>query len=158
MPTLPSEVRKLFEARDLLRASLGSIDQDRLPFAFDGNLVGDLGEWIAIHDFGMTLASVGSKGVDGTIDGQSVQVKATITGKQAAFRFLKEEDLAERLLVFKICEQGRKYEVIYDGLQWPVVRDIYDRWRNRPDTQARQRSISARLLGKQYEQHLRASN
>ena len=157
MPKLPKEVRELFKARDKLRRSLNSIEQDRLPFAFDGNLVGDLGEWIAIEDYGMELARTGLAGIDGVIDGQTVQVKATITGKQAAFRYLSGANFAERLLVFKICEEGREYEVIYDGPQKPVVKQIYNRWNERPETQDRQRSVSANQLRKHHENHLKAA-
>ncbi|HEY8602932.1 DUF6998 domain-containing protein [Tsuneonella suprasediminis] len=157
MPKLPKEVQDLFKARDSLRHSLSTINQGRLPFAFDGNLVGDLGEWIAIEEFGMELSPAGRAGVDGTIDGETVQVKATITGKQAAFRYLPEEILAQRLLVFKICEQGHDYEVIYDGPQKPVVEQIYARWNNKSETRGRQRSISANQLRKFQEQHLKVA-
>lgn len=157
MNPLPPEVRSLFKARDKLRQSLTATQKDRLPFAFDGNLVGDLGEWIAMSDYAMVLAPVGQAGVDGKIDGKTVQVKATITGKQAAFRYLPREKLAERLLVFKISENGVGYAVLYDGPQWPVVATIYERWKNSPETQSRQRSVTANQLRMHQDQILKAA-
>ena len=72
--------------REVLRKRGGDV---QLEFTLDGNLVGDLGEAIAVELFGIRLVEAKStEGIDGCApDGSTtVQVKATGTGRGPAFR------------------------------------------------------------------------
>lgn len=94
---LPEAIQPLVQARNALRDHYGHAS---LPFTFDGNLVGDLGEAIAVELFGLELGRPCGPGVDGLISGKTVHVKATGTGRGPAFR--KVETEAEHLLFFHL--------------------------------------------------------
>ncbi|MBM3396785.1 MAG: hypothetical protein FJY37_19570 [Betaproteobacteria bacterium] len=80
-----------------------------------GNLLGDFGEFMAVHHYGLTKASGGSNGYDAlTPDGKSVQVKANHSANQIGFR--GEADL---MLVLHIKADG-EYEEVYYGPFAPV--------------------------------------
>ena len=91
---LPQEIADMVHARNRLRAYYNKSLADsgsavELKFTFDGNLVGDLGEALAVQQFGIKLVETSStEGIDGyTDDGKyTVQVKATGTGRGPAFR------------------------------------------------------------------------
>ena len=56
---MPQEIRELFKARQSLLKRYSHITnrkgEPRLGFTFDGNLVGDIGEALAVEYFGVTL-------------------------------------------------------------------------------------------------------
>lgn len=91
---LPKQIAALVQSRDELKAhyqkclkKVGS--EVELKFTLDGNLVGDLGEALAVELFGVKLVEIKSTvGIDGYVRGgkQTVQVKATGTGRGPAFR------------------------------------------------------------------------
>ena len=118
---LPAEIAELAGARNRLRehyrAKLARRGVDlTLRFAFDGNLVGDLGEALAVDLFGVELVSGRStEGIDGhTADGRrSVQVKATGSGRGPAFR--RTETRADHLLFFDLDLHALLVEVVYNG-------------------------------------------
>ena len=74
---LPPAIADLVAARNKLRAHYASAG---LKFTLDGNLVGDLGEAIAVELFGLQLVEARSTaGIDGRApDGRTVQVKASM--------------------------------------------------------------------------------
>lgn len=88
----------------------------KLHFTFDGNLVGDLGEALAVKHFGIRLVETKSHpGIDGYApDGNTtVQVKATGTKRGPAFR--KTETKADHLLFFEIDFDNRIAQVVFNG-------------------------------------------
>lgn len=92
---LPPVIEPLVASRSALRRHYGHPD---LKFTFDGNLVGDIGEAIAIELFGLTLTERCREGFDGLVGTRTVQVKATGTARGPAFR--KVETEADHLLFF----------------------------------------------------------
>lgn len=95
----------MLSARNRLRTHynelIGEMNSNvTLSFTFDGNLVGDIGEAIAVTLFGIQLVDVSStEGFDGYAkDGRTVQVKATGTDRGPAFR--NTQARADHLLFF----------------------------------------------------------
>ncbi|UOK72263.1 hypothetical protein K9D25_05990 [Ancylobacter polymorphus] len=86
-----------------------------MKFTLDGNLVGDLGEAIAVELFGLRLVAARSMaGIDGYApDGRTVQVKATGTGKGPAFR--QTETKADHLLFFDLDFENARGLVVFNG-------------------------------------------
>ncbi|TIR29965.1 MAG: hypothetical protein E5X35_24545 [Mesorhizobium sp.] len=108
---LPPVVAELVAARNKLRDHYKSAG---LNFTLDGNLVGDIGEAIAAELFGVTLVPGNGTGIDGhAVDGRSVQVKATGTGRGPVFRHVNTR--ADHLLFFDIDFESLKGEVIFNG-------------------------------------------
>ncbi len=103
-------LQKLRAARDELRGMFRG-----LPFALDGNLVGDIGEAIAICDFGLEKLACNSKLHDfQTRYGKRVQVKTTQQikpGKAVGLGLIKRS--FDHLIVIQLLENG--YEILYDG-------------------------------------------
>jgi hypothetical protein len=67
-----------------------------------GNLLGDFGEFLAVHEYGLTKSTSGSSGYDArTPDGKSVQVKTNHAASQIGFR--GEADL---MLVLHVDKSG----------------------------------------------------
>lgn len=93
-----------------------------LKFTLDGNLVGDIGEAIAAELFGVTLVETKStEGIDGyAVDGRTVQVKATGTGRGPAFRCT--ETRADHLLFFDLDFESATGQVIYNGPEHYAVK------------------------------------
>ena len=117
---LPPLVRDLIRARNVLRDHYRNVlkqnDSDSyLNFTLDGNLVGDLGEAIAVEYFGLVLEKRKSKvGIDGKApDGRTVQVKATGTNRGPAFRNTMTR--ADHLLFFSINFESCQAELIFNG-------------------------------------------
>ncbi|MFS8051597.1 hypothetical protein QD357_02105 [Rhizobium sp. BR 317] len=113
---------ELIAARNKLRDHYDAVlrqnhsEEVKLHFTFDGNLVGDLGEALAVKHFGVRLVETKSHpGIDGyTIDGTStVQVKATGTKRGPAFR--KTETRADYLLFFEIDFENGQAQVVFNG-------------------------------------------
>jgi hypothetical protein len=74
-----------------------------------GNLLGDFGEFIATHHYGLLKAAAGANGYDAkTADGKSVQVKTNHAASQIGFR--GEADL---MLVLHVEASGEWREVYY---------------------------------------------
>lgn len=125
---LPKEVIALVSARDKLKVQFNSDIKDqggehRLKFTFDGNLVGDIGEALAVNLFGIRLVDGKSnKGIDGfTRSGKTVQVKATGTGRGPAFS--QSETQADYLLFFDLNFQKAEGTIVYNGPE-KYVREI----------------------------------
>lgn len=75
-----------------------------------GNLLGDYGEYIALHNYNLKKAPSGADGYDAvTVEGLKVQVKANHSSSTIGFR--GEADL---LLVLKI-ESNAEWREIYFG-------------------------------------------
>ncbi|WP_432475276.1 DUF6998 domain-containing protein [Brucella anthropi] len=117
---LPIEVKALFEARNQLRdsmnAGIAATGSDvRLKFTLDGNLVGDIGEALSVIHFGVKLVDTAAHpGIDGYApNGRSVQVKATGTGRGAAFRQTEIE--ADHLIVFDLDLENATAMVLFNG-------------------------------------------
>lgn len=117
---LPPEMAELIAARDKVRDHYaeklrlwGSVVE--LRFTLDGNLIGDLGEALALDLFAVNLVETKStEGIDGfAADGRSVQVKATGTGRGPAFR--QTETRADHLLFFDLDFGSASGEVVYNG-------------------------------------------
>ena len=136
---LPPAIKCLVAAQKKLRDHYESATKGRLEFTFDGNLVGDIGEALAVELFGLDLTqSKSSEGVDGTApDKRTVQVKTTGTGRGPAFRKTKLD--AQQLLVFSIDFGGCCATLVYNGPEYPV-RDVL------PSTWTGQRSVSMKAL------------
>jgi hypothetical protein len=104
-------IKQLYAARDALRTAF-----PELPFPLDGKLVGDIGEAIAIADFGLVKLPEGTAKHDfKTADGKLVQIKATqqkIPGKGVGLGNKKEK--FDHLIVLQIHENGT-YNVLFDG-------------------------------------------
>jgi hypothetical protein len=74
-----------------------------------GNLLGDFGEFIAVHRYALTKASAGSNGYDcKTADGKTVQVKTNHASSQIGFR-----GKADLMLVLHVLANGEWEEVYY---------------------------------------------
>ena len=112
---LPSQFKDLCNARDRIKEHYRSTG---LQFTFDGNLVGDIGEALAAHFFGVVLTANGQHGIDGTVDGKTVQVKATGKGLGPAFRY--NAIWAHQLLFFSLDFDALRGCVIYNGPEAPV--------------------------------------
>lgn len=139
---LPECVAEMVNARDRLCKHYAALLQlthaeDRLRFRFDGNLIGDLGEGIAVERFGVRLdKSRGSTGVDGTtLDRRTIQIKATAAGRGPAFRQVVGGP-AELLLFFEIDLVGGLAIVIFNGPHYKAVKKL-------PEIYRGQRSLTA---------------
>lgn len=124
---LPPVVAKLVHARDAMREHYRHVHGERLLFTFDGNLVGDIGEALAVEYYGVVLDRRGCEGSDGTApDGTTVQVKTTGTSRGAVFRDIPKH--ADRLLFFSIDFLCCTATVIYNGPEAPVRGKLVRPW------------------------------
>ena len=102
-------IRKLYAARNELQ----NVFPD-LSFTLDGNLIGDIGEAIAIAEFGFKKLKCGNKTHDvETPNGTFVQIKTTQKTKGGVGLGLTKQSF-EHLIVLQLHEQGT-YSVLYDG-------------------------------------------
>ena len=62
---LPAVIAGLVTACHEVRKHYGVVHGDRLLFTLDGNLVGDIGEALAVEYFGVTLNERCGEGIDG---------------------------------------------------------------------------------------------
>lgn len=121
---LPEVVKKLVLARNELRYHYLT---SGLKFTLDGNLVGDLGEAIAVEIFGITLSTAASEGWDGiATDGRTVQVKATGTRRGPVFR--NTEMRADHLLFFDLDFDLLKGRVIFNGPEAIALETMPSTW------------------------------
>lgn len=103
-------IASLFASQRTLRAI-----EPGYKWAGLGNLLGDFGEFVAMHAYNLDKASPGSNGFDAkTKDGKSVQVKTNHSASQIGFR--GEADL---MLVMHVHDSG-EWEEIYFGPFGPV--------------------------------------
>lgn len=131
---LPPVIADLIVARNKLRAHYREVLRKRggdvqLEFTLDGNLVGDLGEAIAVELFGIRLVEAKSiEGIDGCApDGSTtVQVKATGTGRGPAFR--RTETRADHLLFLDLDFENAKGTVVYNGPEHHAVALLPDKF------------------------------
>ncbi|WAC47736.1 hypothetical protein OVA03_13645 [Asticcacaulis sp. SL142] len=128
---LPHAIADLLDARNRLRAHYKSVlqatgSQIDLKFTLDGNLVGDIGEAVAVELFGIRLVETRSyAGIDGCApDGRSVQIKATGTGRGPAFRLT--ETRADHLLFFDLDFEGGCGTVVFNGPEHIATRFLPD--------------------------------
>ena len=102
-------IKKLYAARNELRQAFPKLD-----FTLDGNLIGDIGEAIAMHDYRLIPLGKGAKQHDfKTRTGKMVQVKATQQTK-AGVGLGRTKVHFEHLVIFQIFEDGR-YSILFDG-------------------------------------------
>ena len=104
-------IQRLYEARKELRALF-----PELPFTLDGKLIGDIGEAIALQDFGFTPLPAGTELHDFlAADGRRVQIKTTqaIAPHRGVGLGLTMQSF-EHLVVIQISETGT-YSILYDG-------------------------------------------
>lgn len=139
---LPAAIADLVAARNSLREHYRSVD---LKFTLDGNLVGDLGEALAVELFNVKLEPRRSTaGIDGhALDGRSVQVKATGTGRGPAFR--RTETKADHLLFFDLDFERAFGTVVFNGPDRLATRYLPIEFNN-------QRMISASLIRRANEE------
>ncbi len=118
---LPPAIADLVAARNKLRDHYRSVG---LKFTLDGNLVGDLGEAIAVELFGLRLVDARSTaGIDGYApDGRTVQVKATGTGSGPAFR--QTETKAHHLLFFDLDFENARGTVVFNGPEYVATASL----------------------------------
>lgn len=132
---LPDAITAMVLARNAVRDHYWQVlarqnSEVKLSFTLDGNLVGDIGEALAVELFGVRLVKTKStKGIDGYApDGRTVQVKATGTGRGPAFRFT--ETRAQHLLFFDLdLEQGQG-TVVFNGPEHYAMRDLPAKFAN----------------------------
>ena len=118
---LPRQIAALVQSRNELKEHYKKLlkkvgAEVELKFTLDGNLVGDLGEALAVELFGVKLVETKSTvGIDGYVRGgkQTVQVKATGTGRGPAFR--NTEIRADHLLFFDIDFENAVVEIVFNG-------------------------------------------
>lgn len=102
-------LRRLYEARNELRVLYPDF-----KFTLDGNLIGDIGEAIALQDFSLEKLPPGTPGHDfRTKRGKLVQVKATQARKGGIHLGTKMTSF-EHLIVIQLSEAGN-YDILYDG-------------------------------------------
>ena len=130
---LPPAIAELVAARNRVRDHYKEIlgrggHQVGLDFTLDGNLVGDIGESLAVELFGIrVMDSKCHPGIDGhSPDGRTVQIKATGRGLGPAFRPV--ETRANHLLFFDLDFDSCKGTVFYNGPEHPVVATLPAQW------------------------------
>lgn len=117
---LPESIATLVKSRNSVRKHYRAVMEERgcdvaLKFTLDGNLVGDIGEAIAVELFGIKLVNTAATpGIDGLApNGKTVQVKATGTGRGPAFR--QTEARAYYLLFFELDFENARGTVVFNG-------------------------------------------
>ena len=122
---LPAVIAGLVTACQAVREHYRVVHGDRLLFTLDGNLVGDIGEALAVEYFGITLNERCGEGIDGKAGGQSVQVKTTGSGRGPAFR---DTEHADHLLFFSVDFAACTASVVYNGPEAPVRAKLPASW------------------------------
>ena len=97
-------MRTLFSAQRVLKALA-----PEHKWTYGGNLVGDFGEFLAVHNYELELAARGSEGHD-AIDkkGNTVQIKTSHVSSQIGFR-----GTADLMLVIGINDDEGWHEVYF---------------------------------------------
>lgn len=115
---LPSCIAALASARKRVQQHYKA---SGLPFTFDGRLVGDIGEALALELFDLVPCARRTKAVDALTrkGGRTVQIKATgLSTKGPAFS--RGEGKAEFLVFFFVDFERGLASVIYNGPERPV--------------------------------------
>jgi hypothetical protein len=141
---LPVSISRLISARNEVRTHYNDLIQQsggatKLSFTLDGNLVGDIGEALAVELFGIRLVDQRSaEGIDGyTADNlTSVQIKATGTGRGPAFR--NTETRAKHLLFFDLDFDRQSGLVVFNGPEHYAVSSLPNRFLGQRQLSARQ--------------------
>lgn len=104
-------IKRLYQARNELRALF-----PELAFTLDGKLIGDIGEAIALQDFGFTKLPEGTELHDFvTDDGRHIQIKTTqASAPNRGVGLGLTMQSFEHLIVIQITEEGT-YNILYDG-------------------------------------------
>lgn len=130
---LPQSIAELVAARNRVRDYYKDLlarggHEVSLEYTLDGNLVGDIGEALAVELFGIKLVSNKSHpGIDGRSPcRKTVQVKATGRGLGPAFRPV--ETRADHLLFFDLDFDRCKGTVFYNGPEHPVIATLPATW------------------------------
>ena len=110
---LPPVIAALTKSRQSLKAYYDTEGNGRLSFTPDGNLVGDIGEALAIEKFGLAISPRNDTGIDGTVGKLTVQVKTTGSSRGPAFR--DTEICADHLLFFQIDFENNRARIVYNG-------------------------------------------
>ena len=133
--TLPTVLAAMVKARNAVRAHYASILEEQgsdaeLSFTLDGNLVGDIGEALAVELFGVRLVKAKStEGIDGSArDRRKVQVKATGTGRGPAFRCV--ETRADHLLFFDLDLERGQGSIVFNGPEHYATARLPDNFPN----------------------------
>ena len=141
---LPKSIATLIVARNGVREYYRDILKERgsaiaLKFTLDGNLVGDIGEAIAVELFGVKLVeTAATEGIDGYApNGETVQIKATGTGRGPAFRLT--ETRADHLLFFDLNFEDACGVVVFNGPEHYATSRL-------PKQFTGQRSLSAKQI------------
>jgi hypothetical protein len=104
--------------RDHLAERSKDAEKHKMTFAFDGRLVGDIGELIAAEIFPLDLLGTKSPGIDARTEGaphKGVQIKATFgTGGLAV------KNSADHYIGIQLCDTGR-FRIVYNGLAAQAV-------------------------------------
>ncbi|WP_052269493.1 DUF6998 domain-containing protein [Leisingera sp. ANG-M6] len=127
---LPGVISDLVEAQQRVAAFYnaricGADKKVELNFTFDGKLVGDIGEAIAVELFGICLVDKpANAGVDGYANNKSVQVKASGTKRGPTFRALDESIRADHLIFLSLNFEEKTVTVDYNGPERDVLRGV----------------------------------
>ena len=130
---LPDAIADLVAARNRVRDHYKDLlgrggHEISLEYTFDGNLVGDIGESLAVELFGIRLVDGKSHpGIDGySADGRSVQVKATGRGLGPAFRPVAAR--ADHLLFFDLDFDNCEGRVFYNVPEHLIISTLPATW------------------------------
>jgi hypothetical protein len=147
---LPKVIAELVSARNRVRDHYNEIlgadgREAQLDFTLDGNLVGDIGEAIAVELFGLHLVNSKSHpGIDGYVGARSVQVKATGRGLGPAFRPV--EIRADHLLFFDLDFASGTGVIYYNGPEDLIIQTLPTNWKGQRLASRKQiREIDATL-------------
>ena len=157
---LPPDIAELITARNKVRDHYnGKIrawgSRVDLSFTLDGNLVGDLGEALAMDLFDLRLVEAKSTAaIDGyTADGRSVQVKATGTGRGPAFR--NTEMRADHLLFFDLDFETATGEIVFNGPEHYAVASLPSMFEGQRSLTRNQIRAANKLVGEEERLPLR---
>lgn len=130
---MPPVIADLVRARNEVRSHYENVlerggHKAKLNFMLDGNLVGDIGEALAVELLGIKLVEAKSlAGIDGYApDGRTVQIKATDTKRGPAFRPIEQN--ADHLIYFCLDFDNCSGVVFYTGPEEPVLECLKDGW------------------------------
>ena len=117
---LPTHIKNMVNARNKMKdhynkkIKIKKAESRELEFTLDGNLVGDIGEAIAVEYYNMKLAEPGKKEIDGWVQKIPVQVKATGT-KRGPSMYKCTKKTKNYFLFFSLDYEKCKAEVIFNG-------------------------------------------
>jgi hypothetical protein len=134
---LPPIIRELVEAH---KAVVRHYELSRRTFTLDGKLIGDIGEAVASELFDIELSLGNDPGIDAySIDGRSIQIKATASGGNPMFRPIEKR--ADHFIFLSLDLKSGCGKIIYNGPENLVLREMPKRWHD-------QRGVSKRALRK----------